>query len=450
MLATFGAVIWWMQTSPSHDVTVQTVDSSAIAAPNALIDSSSLGSDQAISKGKPLGLLEKQTGLVSFGNSALALPVAPLNAVNAEANGEVPMPPLALPQAPEFAQVPPLPPSFAMPMAGDASMPSLPPPLPNGGGFAPSGGLALPTPLAQENTVARNEPIPPLPTFANVPAAVPSVQAIRTNAVAVKFGSAVVEPPAPVANQEVVAPIRTPEIVKMRPMTIGTTRPSTANVPMAPESNTESQSPAVLSPMAVTLNAPTNAKLSDELSDVVPQEVAESRSLKDEDIALNAVPSATLPQSFVSHAIETEVAPMEGPLVVAPPLLDVVASNQPKADTFTIPQPIENPPATNVVPSNPLPAPRTAPESTGRIPARMVSTQLPAKEAKSGMVDDQELQKQLQRLVPNGRIELSRSVKGAIIVRGTVPDDDTAREVMSLVRQKHLVPVQDRLVIQDR
>ncbi len=449
MLATFGAVIWWMQTSPSHDVANKAIDSSAIAVPHPLMETRSLNDNDTISNVSPLGLLEKQTGLVSFGDNALALPAALPNAGSAESAGNVPTLPLALPQAPEFAQAPPVPPSFVMPMAGDVSLPTLPPPLPTVDGIAPSSGMALPAPLAQENSFARTETMESSSAFANVPNAVPSVHAIRTNAVAVRFGSAAAEPPAPAINQEVVAPSRTPEIVKMRPMTIGTTRPSSANVPMSSETNTESQPPAALIPMAVTLNAPTNAKLSDEISDGVPQEVAVSRSFKDEDIALNEIPAAPLPQNFVSHAIETELAPMEGPLVVAPPLLDVIDGNQPKVDTFTISQPVENPPATNIVPSNP-PAPQTASESTSRVPARMVSTQLPAKNIKSGMADDQELQKQLQRLVPNGRIELSRNAKGAIIVRGTVPDDDAAREVMSLVRQKHLVPVQDRLVVQDR
>jgi hypothetical protein len=60
------------------------------------------------------------------------------------------------------------------------------------------------------------------------------------------------------------------------------------------------------------------------------------------------------------------------------------------------------------------------------------------------------LTQSLSDMYPNASIELSVVTGGAIAVRGEVKSETDARDILVLVRQMFLVPIQDKLIVRTR
>ncbi len=58
------------------------------------------------------------------------------------------------------------------------------------------------------------------------------------------------------------------------------------------------------------------------------------------------------------------------------------------------------------------------------------------------------LKTRIRKLAPTSHVDLRQSEDGSITVIGSVPDEETAKKILIMVRRTYLVPVQDRLIVQ--
>jgi Flp pilus assembly secretin CpaC len=60
------------------------------------------------------------------------------------------------------------------------------------------------------------------------------------------------------------------------------------------------------------------------------------------------------------------------------------------------------------------------------------------------------VQQSIQACYPNSEVKLRQGEQGELVVEGTVPNESVARDILSMVRQLCLVPVQDEIVSQSK
>jgi hypothetical protein len=61
----------------------------------------------------------------------------------------------------------------------------------------------------------------------------------------------------------------------------------------------------------------------------------------------------------------------------------------------------------------------------------------------SSTTDLELVQQSIQACYPNSEVKLRQGEQGELVVEGTVPNESVARDILSMVRQLCLVPVQD-------
>jgi hypothetical protein len=60
------------------------------------------------------------------------------------------------------------------------------------------------------------------------------------------------------------------------------------------------------------------------------------------------------------------------------------------------------------------------------------------------------VQQSIQACYPNSEVKLRQGEQGELVVEGTVANESVARDILSMVRQLCLVPVQDEIVSQSK
>jgi hypothetical protein len=68
----------------------------------------------------------------------------------------------------------------------------------------------------------------------------------------------------------------------------------------------------------------------------------------------------------------------------------------------------------------------------------------------SSTTDLELVQQSIQACYPNSEVKLRQGEQGELVVEGTVPNESVARDILSMVRQLCLVPVQDEIVSQSK
>jgi|694.fasta_scaffold00002_219 hypothetical protein len=68
----------------------------------------------------------------------------------------------------------------------------------------------------------------------------------------------------------------------------------------------------------------------------------------------------------------------------------------------------------------------------------------------SSTTDLELVQQSIQACYPNSEVKLRQGEQGELVVEGTVPSESVARDILSMVRQLCLVPIQDEIVSQSK